>query len=529
MPVRGFWKGTRVRILAIVVLGVATMLLAPDRAYGAPKAQSGYVAVSPTAGTLIADNDFEVKRDGFSFANWGGSDRQHAGLEVTTEVTRRILGDDVCARIVNGRCHLSAAAEVMQDQFNSVIDGGHCLGMASVSALAERGMLSRPLIPGATAPTVYGLPVSRALDALIAQYAASQIVEPVATEIRAGSVREVLSELEAAWAAGTNYVLAVQGDIGGHAVVPIALRDLGAGRTGIVVYDNNYPGEQKVIVANSERNTWYYTTALNPADRSYLFGASPQYPLELVPLDVLTRQGECPICKDVGDDDVIVTLADSTAASADEAATEWDVRVTAPDGSPIRGAASVPAVTNDSSETVRLPGNRPFVITMSGVRSGSAMVDVGTFGDGWISQIKGVQIPAGATVRLSVNADGTRTELTSTALGSEVQMNLGTEGTQRSTIARVAGLQVRAGMPIVGERRPGGLFRFTVDDILPNDGIRMRVKRTDDSADAVAMTTEPLVIPGRSVISIPTENWNPAQPLRVRIVSPLSTRDVPLS
>lgn len=514
------------KVTATILTGIL-LLATPGAAFAEPTPRlggPGYVAVSPTTGSLIASSDFDVKRDGFSFPNWAGVDSGHTGSEVTADIVHQMVGDDACARIVNGRCHLSAAAEVMRDQFNSLVDGGHCMGMASVSALAKQNMIARS--DGLASGPVSSSPPSRALNGLIARYAASQMVEPVASAGRLLSVREVISQLTAVWSSGSNYVLSIFGDIGGHAVVPTSLRDLGGGYSGIVVYDNNFPGEEKMIVANAARNTWYYTTALNPAEKSYLFGGSAKYQMELTPLDVLTQPGECPICKGVGDDDVFVTVADSSDSTPKQAETPWRMSVTRPNGTPIR-AKQEPSVANDPSKQIRLPGNVPFVITLGGVPSGSVKVDIGAFGDGWINQVKRVEIPAGATVTLSVNRTGSRVVLTSTALGESVQMNMGTDGAAGSTAVKVAGLPVRVGMPLVGERTPSGLYRFTIADLLPASEVVMQVQKTTPAADSAAVTQAPVTVPGRSVISVPTGRWS-GRSLNATVASPFSSGQIQL-
>ncbi|MEZ5210169.1 hypothetical protein [Gordonia sp. (in: high G+C Gram-positive bacteria)] len=517
-------KPTPVPYLIVILL---LLVVTPAGAAAAPGlGGTGYVAVSPTAGRLIARSDFDVKRDGFSFANWGGPTGKHTGSEVTADIVRQVVGDEACARIVAGRCHLSAAAEVMRDQFNSLIDGGHCMGMAAVSALARQNLIART--DGLTAgEPVFALPQSRALDRLISRYAAAQLVEPVNSAWSVAPVRDILHRLTAIWAAGGNYVLGVTGDIGGHAVVPIALRDLGGGYTGIVIYDNNFPGEEKMIVANAARNTWYYTTALNPAEKSYLFGASPKYSMDLMPLDVLTRPGECPICKGIGDDDVLVTLADASESTPRQSETPWDLAVTRPDGTPIPAAVEESAIANDPSQQIRLPGNVPFVLRMGGVRSGSAKVDIGAFGDGWVNQIKNVEIPAGATVTLSVNRTGSKIVLTSSAIGETAQINMGTDDPSGSTAVKVSGLPVRVGMPLIAERTASGLYRFTIEDLLPATGVRVQVQTSDAATDRFAQTPAPVDVPGRSVISVPTGRWSGSS-LKAGVSGPLSTGEIVL-
>src|SRR5262249_55238655 len=53
---------------------------------------------------------------------------------------------------------------------------------------------------------------------------------------------------------------------GGHAVTPISVQDIDANHARIVIYDNNFPSEDRYIEVNLEANTWRYSTAANPRE-----------------------------------------------------------------------------------------------------------------------------------------------------------------------------------------------------------------------------------------------------------------------
>ncbi len=53
-----------------------------------------------------------------------------------------------------------------------------------------------------------------------------------------------------------------------------------------------------MIVANPGADTWYYTTALVPAESKYRFIGSPDNPMNLFQLPQTPAVHECLICKD---------------------------------------------------------------------------------------------------------------------------------------------------------------------------------------------------------------------------------------
>ncbi|MDZ4234437.1 MAG: hypothetical protein U1C73_11940, partial [Dietzia sp.] len=242
-----------------------------------------YDPVDPRSGRLIATSGFDVLRDGFSFDNWGpGSDVHRRSL--TPAAMQSLFGDDICARIVNGDCVLSAPGAALESTANEMAAGGHCYGMAALAGLFHTGGLDKArYLPHGQ--TVFEAQPSDELDRLISRYWAAQISSPSSTATTENSVSHTVRKLVSAWARGDNFILSFfnADGAGGHAVTPIALRDLGAGRIGIVVYDNNFPGVEKIFVTDPLADSWYYTTATNPSEPAYLYVGSRDNRLHLTP------------------------------------------------------------------------------------------------------------------------------------------------------------------------------------------------------------------------------------------------------
>ena len=191
------------------------------------------------------------------------------------------------------------------------------------------------------------------------------------------------------------------------------MRDLGKGKTGIVVYDNNYPGVEKMVVADAAADTWYYTTALNPSDKSYLFVGSPDNPMHLVRLPQTTEVHECPTCRESGDDLVLVLVKDN-AENRDGTIIDWDLEVTAPGGGAVEGIENLPVINNQQSELFRVPAGVAFEITMGKVPVGRAAdIDISLYGDGWIDEFDGIELLPGATTSVNVDQSQRRLSLRS--------------------------------------------------------------------------------------------------------------------
>ncbi len=97
----------------------------------------------------------------------------------------------------------------------------------------------------------------------------------------------------------------------GHAINPIAIRDLRDGKYGIVVYDNNFPGQEKMVVVDPAADTWYYSTATNPSEPTLLFQGSQKNRLILIPVASALARHHDP---DLSSDDTFVIVTDTNGA-----------------------------------------------------------------------------------------------------------------------------------------------------------------------------------------------------------------------
>lgn len=532
---RRLWTAVFTALLLVVFSAGASAAPLPDGfgSSGSLGAWSGssddtesYVAVDPTTGTLIATSGFDVERDGFSFANWGkpGDTEHRRGL--TPTMMRSLYGDRICARIDESGCVLTATGQALRADLDAMWDGGHCFGFASLAGLFASGRLDKAtMLPGGQ--SVYGEPPSDYLDGLISRYASTQISPPTADATSESPVAETVRKLEAAWARGDNYVLTVFGTIGGHAVTPIALRDLGDGRTGIVVYDNNFPGVEKMVVADAAADKWYYTTALNPADTRYLFVGSPDNPMRLVELPQTTEVHECPTCRDSGDDSVLVLVNDN-AENRDGTIIDWDLAITAPGGGRVDGLEKLPVFNNQQSALFRVPAGVAFEMIFDDVPLGrTGDIDISLYGDGWINEVDGIELVPGAITSVTVDQEQRELSLSSN-LPVAPTLKLASEQADRSVAAEGTGLRVLPGSTLSVARETDGDYVYALDGIGTPGSLNLDIRHRDAVADRFVTTGGPVSIPVNSSASVAAHAWDGTSPLSVRVVGDGEDRIYPM-
>jgi hypothetical protein len=85
---------------------------------------------------------------------------------------------------------------------------------------------------------------------------------------------------------------------GGHAMTPYAIADKGDGVYWILVYDNNYPGVERHLIVDTNKNTWLYDLATTkPGEPTQPWeGDAETFSLDLTPLSARDGIYVCPWC-----------------------------------------------------------------------------------------------------------------------------------------------------------------------------------------------------------------------------------------
>jgi len=252
-------------------------------------------------GQLVADLGFRPEEHGFAFQNYGNENNP---TNLTSVEMIRIFGAErVCAGAVkaDGTCKLTAPAAAFMKKENADMDGGHCEGMAVLSLVFFEDQLN-PKDFGAATVNKLRLRSNQALQREIAYWFQLQVMDEVYQSRVVVTPAELIEGLIDAFAQNYLVTLAIyQPDgSGGHAVTPYAVRQLSDTRYDVLIYDNNFPEEERVIEIDIKANTWRYNTAANPNDPPELYeGDATTGNLIIVPLEARYQESfTCAYCGD---------------------------------------------------------------------------------------------------------------------------------------------------------------------------------------------------------------------------------------
>ena len=251
-------------------------------------------------GTEINDSGFRPNVDGFSFQNYGANP---ATVDLTPAEMQRMFGDKVCASTAGGKCTLTYPAERWMNQAVSAMKSGHCEGIAVLSCLMYYNKTSPSLFGGDSA-------IDLALQDVLLQreigyWWTTQVTSPGGSKKVLESPLVVLNTLASAFsngsAAGEMWVMGIYlpDGSGGHAITPFAVEDRGNGMAHILVYDNNWPKDNRFIEVDTLSNTWRYLASANPDEPNSLYsGNSSTRNLEIVSLSSRLGQQQCDFCEE---------------------------------------------------------------------------------------------------------------------------------------------------------------------------------------------------------------------------------------
>ena len=198
-------------------------------------------------------------------------------------------------------CRLSPQAQRWMQQTSQSMNGGHCEGMAVVSLRLFAGQ-DEPgnYVQGASSASELQLEGNEGLQREIGYWFALQGVAPVSSAEQRVLPSMIVSLLQASFdGSGPLYTLGFYkpGFREGHAVTPIRVDDLGDGYVNIVIYDNNFPAQERVIEVDLQEERWQYSAAASPdVPESLYAGDAMTGTLGLTPMSARTGQLQCPFC-----------------------------------------------------------------------------------------------------------------------------------------------------------------------------------------------------------------------------------------
>ncbi len=273
------------RIQTFITLALTSSLLSSFSAQAAALAE--------------VDSGFDPAKYGFAFENYGGDE----GYKNLTPVEMvRLYGNGVCEGSDSSNCVLSPVAEQWMTSTNTSMNGGHCEGMAVLSALFYTHKVETSTFG---ASTVHDLKIAgnEALQHEIAFWWATQATSPASDAVIKDTPSQIVARLSDVLKAGKDapatYSIGIykRDGSGGHAVTPYAITHKGGDVWDIMVYDNNYPSQPRVIEVNSASDTWSYSASINPGVPEAVYeGDASTKTLDLTPSTLRMALQDCPFC-----------------------------------------------------------------------------------------------------------------------------------------------------------------------------------------------------------------------------------------
>lgn len=210
---------------------------------------------------ITVDTGFRVKRDGFSFPNWGGLTATDGLSEGHMFDLLKLAGR--CADDgANPTCVLRNGLEVTLAHLNEHLAQGRCEGMA---VLAGRVFLGASKLRHISkrAKHTFDLTLAEAADEIAFWWStqlAPNILEYSAAQ-RASDTHHLAHEIMNRMRRKMMVTIGIYTPTWSHSVLAIKAQ-YSEQISRFTVYDPNFPGETRVLVLDHVRDSWSYANAL---------------------------------------------------------------------------------------------------------------------------------------------------------------------------------------------------------------------------------------------------------------------------
>lgn len=282
--------------------------------------------------------------NGFAFANFGSEDTSE---QFDTQDLVEMFGASACVNKKTNPCIPTAQAAAWARMVNDARQSGHCEGLV-VQASARFNEKA--------APKTAKLPRDRDVIHGVIRAFATQFLPEVQDSVKQWSNRsliDIVNELTRTLADGTtDYTMGLYTDDGGHAVLPYAVDFTSDTMAVIRVYDSNWPGMDRYVVIDFEKDQWYFSfSGSNPQQDECVWTGGPG-DVDLTPLDTRTS-ANCPFCGDNSTVTKSMLLIRSTTNSW--SVTTEDGTYSPSDGADVNGVDVRPIRTASCDTKTKLP------------------------------------------------------------------------------------------------------------------------------------------------------------------------------
>lgn len=199
---------------------------------------------------------FELDQDAFGFRNYGS---QYPEGNLTPDDVRMLFGDQVCSQLTpNGSCVPAPDTQFWIDTMNDYMSSGHCAGFTVAVARFRQGLLE-PQTVDANASIPFQVQQNVPIMRQIARDWVLQLTPEAISQSVTGTPRQIIDQLLARQQMVDLGVFSRSG--GGHSLLAYGVVDKGDGIFHILVYDNNWPGQEVYVEVDYRANTWRYSLA----------------------------------------------------------------------------------------------------------------------------------------------------------------------------------------------------------------------------------------------------------------------------
>jgi len=263
---------------AIVLLGLITLTAC------------GSSSKSSNLDALIRDKvnvGLAPLKNGFGFANYGAASSPE---QFNTDDLVTMFGAGACVGGTVDNCVPTAQSAAWARMVNDARQSGHCEGLV-VQASARFNEKAEPV----TAE----LPLESEVAHGVMRAFATQFlpeVQDAAGEWSKKSLVDIVNELTKSLKDGvTDYTMGLYTEDGGHAVLPFAV-DFSSDTMAVVrVYDSNWPGMDRYVVIDFEKNEWFFSFSGRDAQQDECVWKGGPGDIDLTPLSARTS-ANCPFC-----------------------------------------------------------------------------------------------------------------------------------------------------------------------------------------------------------------------------------------
>jgi hypothetical protein len=269
--------------------------------------------------------------NGFGFANFGAATTPE---QFNADDLVTMFGAGACVGGKTASCVPTAQSAAWARMVNDARQSGHCEGLV-VQASARFNDQATP--PTAELPleseVVHGV-----MRAFATQFLPE--VQDAADKWAKKSLVDIVNELTQSLKDGkTDYTMGLYTDDGGHAVLPFAVDFTSDTVAVISVYDSNWPGMDRYVVVDFEKNEWFFSfSGRDPQQDECVWNGGPG-DIDLTPLSARTS-ATCPFCGSKATVTKSMLLIRSTTKN-------WSLKTSGGTYSPSSGA-SVPGVNSKS-------------------------------------------------------------------------------------------------------------------------------------------------------------------------------------